>query len=186
MIFGLEITVRSEALPASAFWYQDTTAWVCPSVLAACGSNLSKCIVKYANSEIARYAELGKSVAFDSTHAVVKSLSRQSAGLAAAVTYGNYSYQNILEPSVTFIDASIAHFYSQDHHFKIKDLNIHDDVREVSQQYNLSGDKYHLVKLSGSNYERGGVLTTFGWLRRFEKIEHALMNSILGYCVGAL
>ena len=71
----------SDALPASAFWYSGATAWVCPTVLATCGSNLSKCLVRYANHEVARYAELGKSVAFDSTHAVVKSLSRQSAGL---------------------------------------------------------------------------------------------------------
>ena len=160
---------QSEALPASAFWYTGATAFVCPSVLATCGSNLSKCLVRYANHEVARYAELGKSVAFDSTHAVVKSLSKQSAGLAAAIVHGNYSYQNLLDPSVTAIDSSIAHFYSQDHHFKISDLNIHDDVRQVSNEYTLEGDKFYLVKLSGNNYERGGVLTTFGWLRRFEK-----------------
>ena len=159
----------SESLPASPFWYNDTTAWVCPSVVATCGSDLSKCIVRYANQDIARYSELGKSVAFDSTHAVVKSLSRQSAGLAAAVVYGNYSYQSILDPSVTAIDASISHFYSQNHHFKIDDLNIHNDVRQVANDYQLSGDKYYLVKLAGDNYERGGVLTTFGWLRRYEK-----------------
>jgi hypothetical protein len=32
---------QAEALPASAFWYSGATAWVCPSVLATCGSNLS-------------------------------------------------------------------------------------------------------------------------------------------------
>mgnify|MGYP003683504681 CR=1 FL=1 len=154
---------------ASVFWYPGISAWVCPSVLNACGHDLSKCFIQYWDEDEARNSELGTTETFDSRFAVINSLSRQAAGIATAVAVENYPYTKILEPGLTAVDGAIAHFYYQDHHFKIDQLNLNPQVKELLPQLSLTDTKFKLIKAGGDNYARGGVLSSFGWLRRYDK-----------------
>lgn len=159
--------VHEEA--ASVFWYPGIVAWVCPSILKACGHDLSSCFITYSDEGEARNSELGTTEAFDSRFAVINSLSRQSAGLATAVVVENYPYTKILEPGLTAIDGAIAHFYRQPHHFRISELQLDADVLDFAKKMPLTDTRFKLVKSGGNNYAHGGILTTFGWLRRYDK-----------------
>ncbi len=154
--------------PVTVFWYPGMVAWVCPSVHRACGSDLSRCFIKYANQNEALNAELGTTEVFDSRHAVVKSLSKQSAGIASAVVTANYPYTKILEPGLTAVDGAIAHFYRQTHHFDLVKLNPPAELLAVVNEIPLTDTRFKLVN-TGNTYEQAGILTTFGWLRRYEK-----------------
>ena len=154
--------------PASVFWYPGISAWVCPSVLKSCGPDLSRCFVEYSNQDEAKNSELGATESFDSKFAVIKSLSRQSAGLATAVAFQNYPYTKILEPGITAVDGAIAHFYRQNHHFKIDELNLPSALLTIIKNISLTDTRFRLIN-TGSAYETAGILTTFGFLRRYEK-----------------
>jgi hypothetical protein len=154
---------------ASVFWYPGIVAWVCPSVINTCGPDLSRCFIRHANETEARNSELGTTESFDSRFAVINSLGRQAAGLATAVVVENYPYTKILEPGLTAIDGAIAHFYRQTHHFKIDQLNLSSDVLDLVEKTSLTDTRFQLFKASGDHYASGGVLTTFGWLRRYDK-----------------
>ena len=154
---------------ASVFWYPGITAWVCPSVLNTCGHDLSKCFIQYFDEDEARNSELGTTETFDSRYAVINSLSKQAAGIATAIAVENYPYTKILEPGLTAVDGAIAHFYLQDHHFKIDQLNLNPQVRDLIPEVPLTDTRFKLIKAGGDNYARGGVISSFGWLRRFDK-----------------
>ena len=47
----------------SVFWYPGIVAWVCPTVVQACGSDLSRCFIEYDNQNEALNAELGTTYA---------------------------------------------------------------------------------------------------------------------------
>ena len=159
--------VQEEA--ASVFWYPGIVAWVCPSILKACGHDLSSCFITYSDENEARNSELGTTEVFDSRFAVINSLGKQSAGLATAIVTENYPYTKILEPGLMAIDGAIAHFYRQPHHFKIDELRLPDDVLDFAKKMPLTDTRFKLVKSSQDNYALGGVLTSFGWLRRYDK-----------------
>lgn len=152
----------------TVFWYPGIVAWVCPAVTRACGSDLSRCFIEYQNQNEAKNAELGATEIFDSRFAVVKSLAKQSAGIATAVVVANYPYNKILEPGLTAVDGAIAHFYRQQHHFDLSKLNPPAALIEAVDTMPLTDTKFKLV-YTGNTYEQAGVLTTFGWLRRYEK-----------------
>lgn len=150
------------------FWRPTTTVWVCPSVAQACGSNLSKCFIEYADEDEARNTELGTSEAFDSRFTIIKSLSRQAAGLATAVAVDNYPYTKILAPGLTAVDGAIAHFLSQSHHFDVNKIHVPQGLQEQLTGVKISDTRFKLV-YTGDTYETAGVLSTFGFLRRYEK-----------------
>ncbi len=152
----------------SVFWYPGIVAWVCPTVVQACGSDLSRCFIEYDNQAEAMNAELGTTEIFDSRFSVVKSLSKQSAGLATAVVVANYPYTKILEPGLSAVDGAIAHFMRQSHHFDLTKLNLPPALKEAVDDMSLTDTKFRLIN-TGNTYEQAGVLSTFGWLRRYEK-----------------
>jgi hypothetical protein len=158
----------SAEYPVSVFWYPSVVAWVCPSIARACGANLSQCFVKHKNEGEADSTELGATEFFDSKVSIVKSLSRQAAGLATAVVVGNYPYTKILEPGLTAVDGAIAHFYRQNFHFDLKKLNTSQELIDVVAGIDLADNRFRLVNL-GPSYDQGGILSSFGWLRRYEK-----------------
>ncbi|SMF55515.1 DUF1585 domain-containing protein [Pseudobacteriovorax antillogorgiicola] len=153
----------------SVFWYPGISAWVCPSVLNTCGHDLSKCFIQYWDENEAKNSELGTTETFDSRFAVINSLSKQAAGIATAVAVENYPYTKILEPGLTAVDGAIAHFYLQDHHFKIDQLNLNPQVLDLIPEVPLTDTRFKLIKAGGDNYARGGVISSFGWLRRYDK-----------------
>ena len=160
----------AQELPARAFWYTGVVAWACPSVFATCGSDLSRCFIKYNNQNEAKSSEFGATEIFDSSVAIVKSLSRQSAGLAAAVVISGYPYTKVLEPGLTAIDGAVAHLYRQVQHFDLGKMSIPGRVLDIANATNLAHTHYQLVYTGSANaYEQGGVLSSFGWLRRYEK-----------------
>lgn len=152
----------------SAFWRPGLVIWACPSVVRTCGADLSKCFIEYADENTAKNSELGTSDVFDSRFAVMKSLSRQPAGLATAVVVNNYPYTKILEPGLTAVDGAIAHFFKQQHHFDLTRVHMPQALRDKIEKLNVTHTRFQLV-YGGSSYESGGILSTFGWLRRFEK-----------------
>jgi hypothetical protein len=155
--------------PVSVFWYPGIVAWACPSIVKACGQDLSSCFVQSPNEEEARNAELGTTETFDSRYSVIKSLSRQAAGLATAVVVQNYPYTKVLEPGLTAVDGAVAHFYGQRHHFKIDELNLNEEVVQIIESTAFTDTRFRLLKTSGYDYSSGGLLSTFGWLRRYDK-----------------
>lgn len=152
----------------SVFWYPGLVAWVCPSVQRTCGNDLSRCFIEFQDERTARNSELGSTEAFDSRYSVVKSLSKQPAGLASAVVIANYPYTKILESGLTAVDGAIAHFYRQKHHFDLDKLHIPSEVLQTVESISLTNTRFQLVN-TGESYEQAGVLSTFGWLRRYEK-----------------
>jgi hypothetical protein len=152
----------------SIFWYPGIVAWVCPSVLSACGSDLSRCFIQYDNEEEAKNSELGTTEAFDSRFAVIKSLSLQPAGLATAVVVQNFPYTKILSSGLTAVDGSIAHLYRQQHHFDLNKMHLSPDLVNIVNDIALTDTRFRLVNLEPS-YDQGGILSTFGFLRRYEK-----------------
>ncbi len=159
---------ESDEVGASVFWYPGIVAWVCPSVINSCGHDLSNCFIRYSDEAEAKNSELGTTEVFDSRFAVINSLSKQSAGIATAVVMENYPYTRILEPGLTALDGAIAHFYRQPHHFKIDSLHINGDILKFARTMPLTNTRFQLVS-SGLDYASGGILTTFGWLRRYDK-----------------
>lgn len=158
-----------DKIAVSAFWYPGKIfAWVCPSIAQSCGYDLSRCFIEYSDATVAANSELGTTEAFDSRYSVIKSLSKQSAGLATAVVVANYPYTDILRSGLTAIDGAIAHFYRQSHHFDLTKLNIPQSVIDIANRISLNDTRFHLVN-AGESPEQGGVLSTFGWLRRYEK-----------------
>lgn len=153
---------------ASVFWYPGVVAWACPSVIDACGTDLSRCFITYEDDAVAANSELGTTEIFDSRYAVINSLSRQAAGLATTVAVENYPYTKILEPGLTALDGAVAHFYRQAHHFKIGELNIHPEVMEAAKKMPLTSARFQLFKTT-TDYSSAGVITSFGWLRRYDK-----------------
>ena len=158
----------AEQEPITPFWRQGIVVWVCPSVARACSSDLSKCFIEYADEDEAKNTELGASEAFDSRFTIIKSLSRQSAGLAAAVVAENYPYTKILEPGLTAVDGAIAHFYKQTHQFDVDKLHVPKDLLNQLDAVKITDTRFKLV-YTGKTYESAGVLSTFGFLRRYEK-----------------
>ncbi len=154
--------------PLTAFWYPGVVAWACPSVAQACGSDLSRCFIEYENENDARNAELGSTEIFDSRFSVVKSLSKQSAGLATAVVVANYPYTKILEPGLFAVDGAIAHLMKQNHHFDLAKLSLPDSLTTLVNEIAMTNTRFRLIN-TGKSYEQGGILSTFGWLRRYEK-----------------
>lgn len=165
---GQASCANSELIGTSVFWYPEVIAWVCPTVLQNCGTDLSRCFIEYADFNQARNAELGTTEIFDSRFAVVKSLSKQAAGIATAIAIENYPYHNILKPGVTAVDGAIAHFYRQHNHFDMNKLNLSSSFMELVNSVALTDTRFRLVN-SGNSYEHAGVLSTFAWLRRYEK-----------------
>jgi len=155
--------------PVSVFWYPGIVAWACPSIVKACGQDLNACFVQSPNEDEARNAELGTTETFDSRYAVIRSLSRQAAGLATAVAVQNYPYTKVLEPGLTAVDGAVAHLYGQRHHFKIDELNLSEEVIDIIDNTAFSDTRFRLLKTSGYDYSSGGILSTFGWLRRYDK-----------------
>jgi hypothetical protein len=152
----------------SVFWYPEIVAWVCPTIIDTCSANLSRCFISHENQAEAQNAELGTTEAFDSRFAVIRSLSRQAAGLAAAVVTENYPYTKVLEPGLTAVDGALAHLLSQTHHFKVSQLNLAPELIDLVQSHTFKNTRYHLVN-TGYDYSSGGVISTFGFLRRYEK-----------------
>ena len=158
----------NEEMPAKAFWYPGVVAWVCPSVYTTCGSDLSRCFINYADANAAKSSELGATEIFDSTIAITKSLSRQPAGIAAAVVVAGYPYTKVLEPGLTAIDGAVAHLFRQEHHFDLSKMSIPARLMSIVNNVKLNHTRFQLV-YTGTSYEQGGVLSSFGWLRRYEK-----------------
>lgn len=158
----------AEQQPVAPFWKEGMVLWVCPSVSHACGANLSKCLVEFPNSAEARFSELGTSDVFDSRRSIVKSLSRQAAGIATAVAVENYPYTSILAPGLTAVDGILSVFLQQNFQFDTDKLHLNDSLLRQLKAIPATQTKFSLV-YTGQAYETAGVLTTFGWLRRYEK-----------------
>lgn len=158
----------SDETAVNVFWYPEVVAWVCPTIVRACGSDLSRCFIQHPDLVAANNAELGATEIFDSGVAVIKSLAKQSAGLATAVVVANYPYTKILEPGLTAVDGAIAHFYRQKHHFDLVKMHTPQPLIDLVTSMSLTDTRFRLVNI-GTSYEYAGVLTTFGWLRRYEK-----------------
>lgn len=158
----------AEQQPVAPFWKQGMVLWVCPSVTHVCGADLSKCSVEFPNSSEARYSELGTTDVFDSKRSVLKSLSRQAAGIATAVAVENYPYTKILAPGLTAVDGILAVFLQQKFQIDIDKLHLNESLQRQLKSIPASQSKFSLV-YTGNAYETAGVLTTFGWLRRYEK-----------------
>jgi hypothetical protein len=154
--------------PVSVFWYPSVVAWVCPEVVNACGSDLSRCFIEYQNAADAENAEFGTTEIFDSQIDITNSLSRQAAGLATAVVVANYPYTKVLQPGLTAVDGALVHMLHQSDHFDLNKLNLPPGLLDLVNQLTLTDTQYVLVN-SGSAADQGGVLSTFGWLRRYEK-----------------
>jgi hypothetical protein len=152
----------------SAFWKPGVVAWVCPSISRACGADLSRCFIQYEDADEARNAELGASEIFDSKVNIIKSLAKQPAGIATAVVHENFPYTKILEPGLTAVDGSLAHFYRQAQHFNLEKLNLSANVLSQVNKISLTDTRFRLI-YSGRTSETAGILTTFSWLRRYEK-----------------
>ncbi|MFY7930222.1 MAG: hypothetical protein ACOVS5_15215, partial [Oligoflexus sp.] len=135
----------------------------------ACGQDLSNCFIRSNNEGEARNSELGTTETFDSRYAVIRSLGRQAAGLATAVAVENYPYTKILEPGLTALDGAIAHFYNQKHHFRIGELNLDPEIVDIVRKTSFTDTRFRLLKTSNYDYASAGVMTTFGWLRRYDK-----------------
>lgn len=152
----------------SVFWYPGVVAWVCPQIVKTCGSDLSRCFIESDDENEAKNSEVGATEVFDSKFAVIKSLSRQSAGLATAIAVANYPYTKILEPGVTAIDGAVAHLYRQGHHFELSKMNLPEMLMNIASTVSLNDTRFKIVN-TGKSYESGGIISTFGWLRRYEK-----------------
>lgn len=152
----------------SIFWYPGLVAWACPSVLTACGSDLSRCFIEYDDDDEARNSELGSTQAFDSRYSVLKSLGLQPAGLATAVVVENYPYTKILSSGLTAVDGAIAHLYRQQHHFDLSKLQLTRELLDIVDSIALTDTRFRLINL-GPAQEQAGILSTFAFLRRYEK-----------------
>jgi hypothetical protein len=158
----------SAELPVRAFWYRGVTAWVCPAMLTTCGSDLRSCLIRFNDQNAAANVELGSTEIFDSRIAIVKSLSKQASGIAASLVVSDYPYTYVLQPGLTAVDGAIAHLFRQSHHFDMNKLGVHKDILDIVNRATMRHTRFQLVNM-GPSYEQAGALTTFGWLRRYEK-----------------
>jgi len=154
--------------PVAPFWKAGLVLWVCPSVSTACGADLSKCSVEFPNSNEARNSELGIADVFDSKRSILKSLSRQAAGIATAVAVENYPYTKILAPGLTAVDGILAVFMQQNFQFDLAKVHANESLLSQIKAIPADQSRFSLV-YTGNAYETAGVLSSFGWLRRYEK-----------------
>jgi hypothetical protein len=155
--------------PVAPFWKTGLVLWVCPSVSHACGADLSKCSIEFPdNVNEARNSELGTTDVFDTRRSMLKSLSRQAAGIATAVAVDNYPYTKILAPGLTAVDGVLAMFLQQTFQFDVSKVHANESLLRQIKAIPASQTRFQLV-YTGDAYETAGVLTTFGWLRRYEK-----------------
>jgi hypothetical protein len=154
--------------PVAAFWRPNLAVWVCPSVARTCGSDLSRCFIESVDEDQARNSELGTSEVYDSRFTIIKSLANQAAGIATAVAVENYPYTSILEPGLTAVDGAIANFYRQSSHFNLDALKLPKAMLDQLESIKVGDTRFNLI-YSGDAYEQAGVLSTFGFLRRYEK-----------------
>lgn len=158
----------SQKQPTVPFWYEKVSVWVCPSVTSICGSDLKKCFIQWSNPLEAKEIEFGASEIYDSQVAIIRSLSRQAAGIATALIQENYPYTQILHPQVTAIDAPIVNLIHQPHHFDFEKLHIPNELKSQVEKEEDIPLKFKLV-IMDQRPEQGGILSTIGGLRRFEK-----------------
>lgn len=155
--------------PVAPFWKTGLVLWVCPSVSYACGADLSKCSIEFPdNVNEARNSELGTTDVFDTRRSMLKSLSRQAAGIATAVAVDNYPYTKILAPGLTAVDGVLAMFLQQTFQFDVSKVHANESLLRQVKAIPASQTRFQLV-YTGNAYETAGILTTFGWLRRYEK-----------------
>ena len=155
--------------PVAPFWKTGLVLWVCPSVSHACGADLSKCSIEFPdNAAEARYSEIGTTDVFDSRRSMLKSLSRQAAGIATAVAVANYPYTKILAPGLTAVDGILSVFLQQTFQFDVTKVHANQSLLSQIKAIPASQDRFQLV-YTGNAYETAGVLSSFGWLRRYEK-----------------
>lgn len=154
--------------PVVPFWKTDLRLWVCPSITQSCGADLSRCFITFADPDEARNSELGTSEAFDTRLTVTKSLSKQAAGLAAAVVTQNYPYTTILKSGVHAVDSAIVHLLNQEHHFDLSKMHVSKELLSAVKGAQFKDTRFHLL-YTGESSSHAGVLSTFGYLRRYEK-----------------
>lgn len=159
---------RSEQQPVAPFWKSGLVLWVCPNVVNVCGSNLSKCVIEFDGGVESAATEIGATDVFDSKRSLLKSLSRQAAGIATAVAVDNYPYTKILAPGLTAVDGVLASALLQKFQLDVEKLHVNQNLLRQLKAVPATQSKFSLV-FTGSSYETAGVLTTFGWLRRYEK-----------------
>ncbi|MCX6109877.1 MAG: hypothetical protein NTZ90_09790 [Proteobacteria bacterium] len=152
----------------TVFWYPGMVAWVCPEVMTTCGTDLSQCLIEYSDPAAAKNAELGTTEIFDTHAAVTNSLSKQAAGLATAVVMANYPYTKILESGLTAVDGAIVHFMRQNQYFDMTKFNAAPGLADLIGSIALTDTNFRLVNV-GHDPTQAGALSTFGWLRRYEK-----------------
>lgn len=159
----------AEQHPVAPFWKSGLVLWVCPSVSYACGADLSKCSIEFAtNINEARTSELGTTDVFDSRRSILRSLSRQAAGIATAVAVANYPYTKILAPGLTAVDGMLSIFLQQNFQFDVSKVHANESLLNQIKAIPASQNRFQLI-YTGNAYETAGVLSTFGWLRRYEK-----------------
>ncbi|MEN9827052.1 MAG: hypothetical protein RI953_2797 [Pseudomonadota bacterium] len=155
--------------PVAPFWKNGLVLWVCPSVSHACGADLSKCSIEFPdNAAEARYSEIGTTDVFDSRRSMLKSLSRQAAGIATAVAVANYPYTKIMAPGLTAVDGILSVFLQQSFQFDVTKVHANESLLQQIKAIPASQSRFQLI-YTGNAYETAGVLSTFGWLRRYEK-----------------
>ena len=155
--------------PVAPFWKSGLVLWVCPSVSHACGADLSKCSIEFPdNVSEARNSELGTSDVFDTRRSMLRSLSRQAAGIATAVAVANYPYTKIMASGLTAVDGTLAMFLQQNFQFDVSKVHANESLLKQIKSIPASQSRFQLI-YTGEAYETAGVLSTFGWLRRYEK-----------------
>lgn len=159
---------ESELQAVSTFWYPGVVAWVCPTVARTCGGDLSRCFIQYGDRSVALNSEMGATEQFDTRVSVAKSLAKQAAGLATAVVVGNYPYTDILRPGLTAMDGALAHFFRQSNHFDFNKLRLSGETVDLAQSVPITNTRFRLLNSSEAT-DQAGVLSTWGWLRRYEK-----------------
>lgn len=154
--------------PVAPFWKSGLVLWVCPSVVNVCSANLSKCLIEFEGSNNVVATELGTTDVFDSKGSLLKSLSRQAAGIATAVVVENYPYTKILAPGMTAVDGVLASALLKSFQIDVSKLHLNGSLLRQLKAVPATQVRYSLI-YTGESYETAGVLTTFGWLRRYEK-----------------
>jgi hypothetical protein len=133
-----------------------------------CSSDLSRCLIEFDGRVESVATELGTTDVFDSKRSLLKSLSRQAAGIATAVAVENFPYTKILAPGLTAVDGILASALLQKFQLDVEKLHVNQSLLRQLKAVPASQSRFSLV-YTGSSYETAGVLTTFGWLRRYEK-----------------
>jgi hypothetical protein len=159
---------KSEQQPVAPFWKSGLVLWVCPNVVNVCSSDLSKCVIEFDGGVEAAATEIGTTDVFDSKRSLLKSLSRQAAGIATAVVVENYPYTKVLAPGLTAVDGILASSLLQKFQIDVDKLHVNENLLRQLKAVPATQSRFSLV-YTGNSYETAGILTTFGWLRRYEK-----------------